>query len=184
MAQGMKPGQEYSTDPKAVRNRLRARARKIGTVEADMEKHLAMLPHYRPVEEWDMEELARGRPRGVDGYFHGPRPPWLTPTVRAEAQRRLKEYAGELLSAEVGNAIKVMAQLMMDESVDDFGTPVVPAKVKIDAAKFIIEQVRGKAKQIHEVDAGPGVREMLAEVLILPGGGKGYDPRVIDQEEE
>src|SRR6478609_9046244 len=66
------PSQEKS------RKQARARARrKMRRGEALMDDALIEIG-WKPVEEWDDEELARGRPRNSLGTFTGRKPGWVT----------------------------------------------------------------------------------------------------------
>jgi hypothetical protein len=163
-----------STDPKAIRRRIRNNAQSLEKVKADV----GLL--YKPIEEWDFEELARGRPRNADGKFlTGRKPEWLTPVLQAEIERRLKTITREQLSVHVGAAIKVMHDLMSSTDTDEDGRPLVPASVKLDAAKFIVEQVIGKAKVHVDVDTGDKLTAMLARALVNPDGSS-YEPKMIE----
>jgi len=53
----------------------------------------------KPIEEWDWQELARGRPRCADGTFKGVAPQWVTLAVRNEAKRRLLARANAEIAA-------------------------------------------------------------------------------------
>lgn len=155
-------GRVLSKKPENIRRRIRGRDK---VVAQDIE-----MLYGKPVEEWDLEELARGRPRHPSGGFRGPRPKWITSTVLAEAQRRLKERAFEDLSANVDDAVKVLAELMQNNDTNDFGDFMVPAKVKLDAATFIVEQVVGKAKSQVEIGANDSLKSILATVMVNPDG--------------
>lgn len=111
----------------------------------------------KPVTEWDLEELARGRPRDKDGHFRGRPPIWITPALRSEAARRLKVEAMSYLSGHVDDAIKVLVDLMKN-SPDE--------KIQMDAAKFVIEHVIGKATAKVDIEIGSGVRELLADRVV------------------
>lgn len=111
----------------------------------------------KPVTEWDLEELARGRPRDKDGHFRGRTPTWITPALRSEAARRLKVEAMSYLSGHVDDAIKVLVDLMKN-SPDE--------KIQMDAAKFVIEHVIGKATAKVDIEVGNGVRELLADRVV------------------
>lgn len=155
-------GRVLSKKPENIRRRIRGREK---VVAEDIE-----MLYGKPVEEWDLEELARGRPRHPSGGFRGPRPKWITATVLAEAQRRLKERAFEDLAANVDDAVKVMADLMKNNDTNEFGDFMVPAKVKLDAATFIVEQVVGKAKAQIELGANDNLKNILAAVMVNPDG--------------
>src|SRR5262245_63124610 len=67
-------GRSKSTSRKQMRARARRKRKKAG--ESEEFKRL-----YKPIEQWDPEELARGRPRSRDGNFTGRPPRWITRAV-------------------------------------------------------------------------------------------------------
>lgn len=145
------PSEQLSRDPKHIRKRIRNRAHPLA-------EDVEMLANStKPLEEWDLEELARGRPRNKEGDFRGRTPIWITPAIRSEAQRRLKMEAHAYLSGHVADAIKVLADLMLNAE---------DPKLQADCAKFIIEHVVGKAKAHVDVELGEGVKGMLAKAVV------------------
>jgi hypothetical protein len=145
------PSDQLSRDPRQIRNRMRRRTEPLA-------EDVEMLASSRkPIEEWDLEELARGRPRSSAGDFRGRPPTWITPAVRTEAQRRLKLEAHAYMSGHISDAIKVLADLMVN-SPDE--------KIQLDCAKFIIEHTVGKAVAKVDVELGGGVRELLANRVV------------------
>jgi hypothetical protein len=151
---------KLSRDPKQVRNRLR-RSHRATSQDFDVLREVD--PRWgKPFEQWDYEELARGRPRAKNGSFAGATPAWVTPQVAAESRRRLRERAFSEIAAHVGAAVQVMRSIMDDPDED--------SRVRLDAAKFIIEQVVGKARVPLDIDTSDKVKAMLASALILPSG--------------
>lgn len=162
--------QPLSTKPTAIRARLRRK---------NADRDIEMLANSRkPLDEWDIEELARGRPRDSNGKFTGHPPKWITPAILKEAQRRFQGEAIRKMSGFVGSSIKVIASIMMDPDQD--------AKLRMEAAKFIIEHVIGKATTRVEIEAGENARMMLAAALVMPDGQGGYQPAggIIEGESE
>lgn len=170
---------EYSTTPKAIRKRIRK-----GTTKLEGEIEL-LYQDRKPLADWDYEELARGRPRGVGGKFHGPAPKWITPGIRDEASRRLRAKGLADLGAHLGSAIEVTAALMNDDSVDLDGKALVPASVRLSAAQFIADHVLGRATAKVEVDLGEKTRQMLAGAIVLPDGTPQdvLDGTVVDEDD-
>lgn len=187
----MARGQQYdelSTDPKNVRARLRRKNRKVRYTEDQMAEEAALV-YKKPVTEWDMEELARGRPRNAAGDFRGGMPAWITPLVRREAERRLVDMAKAELATHVSSAIKVIYDLMTNDETDfETGRPIVSPQTKLAAAQFIIEQIMGKSKQRVDIEAGQTVTEFLAGFSggLVKRTGEAYRPRrgqiVIDED--
>lgn len=179
-----KPGApSNSQTPERARARLRARDRRS---EADI---AILANHRKPLEEWDTEELARGRTRDKNGKFVGAPPKWITPAVVAEAKRRLHLKAFGDLSACVDDAIKAVHKIVTSTDKDDEGKPIVSARDRLAASQFIIEMVLGKAKQRVDIEAGENIKIALAGALILPDGrpfieGQSWDADEDEDEDE
>lgn len=156
-----------SNRPSAVRQRLRKADQKFDDAKADVE-----LYYQKPIEEWDFEELQRGRPRASDGRFYGNKPKWLTPVLMAEAQARLKTMTAQQLGMYAGDAIEVMAELMNESRVP---------MVRFQAAKYILDQIIGLPTQRVEAKAQIEFESLLADVMVNPDGSS--DGIVIDLEE-
>lgn len=157
---------QLSENPKQIRNRLR---RKTGKITADLDLYYDKA-YGKPIEEWDLEELARGRPRDKNGRFQGKTPSWINPAVQREAKRRLLEHTFGSLGGHVNLAVQTIVNLLESNEVDDWGKPLVDARTKLAAATFIIENIIGKPKAIVEVEATDTVRQFLAEALVLDDG--------------
>jgi hypothetical protein len=136
----------------------------------------------KPIDEWDMEELARGRPRDSRGGFRGPKPKWITRVVHEQSMERFKAAIKSDMNATTVTAMDALRGVINNEQVDDKGKPLVPASVKVDAAKFLIEHVVGKPKQQLEADVSVQLQGILAVVMANPtetlmaqaSGGQGY----------
>jgi hypothetical protein len=158
-----RPTERLSKDPAQVRNRIRRRGH-------DIERDIAIL-YKKPIEEWDLEELARGKPRNKVGNFSGRPPEWITPAVIKESRRRLMDQTfGELAGyAEV--ALRVLEKLMKSEEVDANGRPLVDAKTKLAASTYVLDHIIGKPKAIVEIEeAKANQRLALAAAIVLDDG--------------
>lgn len=172
-----------SQDPKQIRNRLR---RKADRYSADLELYIDKA-YGKPMSEWDLEELARGRPRAKNGTFAGLTPKWITPAIQKEAKRRLLDHTYGNLAGHVDLAVQTMVQLLKSTKTDFNGKPIVDARTKLEAAKFIVEHVIGKPKALVEVDATDMVKQFLAQALILDDGEQAHpvvDGQFYDNDEE
>lgn len=129
---------------------------------------------YKPVDQWDWEELTKGRPRTRNGDFDAIVPTWLTPLVQREAERRLIRMSRQKLAGYVDQAIETFARLITNEETDDHGKPIVPPSVKLEAAKFVWENTVGKAPTKVEVEASEGVFELLAGAMVMPDGSDAH----------
>lgn len=158
---------KLSKRPAQIRNRLR---RKHKTFQQDLEIY-QKVTGWKPVEEWDLEELARGRPRNPNtGRFHGKPPSWLTTDIIVEAKKRLMDEAFGSLSSHLHAAIETVKKLMLSEEVDDNGKPIVDAATKLKAAMFIIENIIGKPKAVVEIAAVDLTKQILAKAILLDDG--------------
>jgi len=124
---------------------------------------------YKPVEEWDMEELARGRPRNSRGTFTGPRPKWLSSAVHEAAMERFKVLVKSDMNRQTVNALQVFEEVMSDDRTDNRGRPLTSATTKLDAAKFLLEHVVGKPTQRLETDVSVRLQSILGVVIANPG---------------
>jgi hypothetical protein len=150
----------------ATRARLRRNARRL---EEEIYEDLADI-YEKPVEEWDWEELSHGRPRGENGKFQGGKPEWITPAIQAEARRRMRTLTEDELMVHAQAAMGVLVELMGDSDVDDFGKPLVPASVRADCAKYIINQVIGTPTAKVEVAGASKFESLMADILVNPDG--------------
>jgi len=157
------PKPPLSTRPAQIRIRAR-RAAKAGSRDAEMYvEHV----YRKPLHEWDLEELARGRPRDVNGHFTGSAPSWITPLVMKEAKRRLLNETFAQMASHVSLAVKTVVKLLKDTTVDDKGRPIVDARTKLEAAKFLIEHIVGKPKMLIESGSDSEVKAFLADALVM-----------------
>jgi hypothetical protein len=93
-----------------------------------------------PIEELDDEELARGYPRASDGSFRNP-PVVIPRAIHARMMRVLFERANKTLKQNLGYASDVMVSIMNDKELDP--------KVRMDAAKWVIERIMGKTPEVN-----------------------------------
>jgi hypothetical protein len=146
-----------------TKKQIRARARRHAKIsEAELDKL------YKPVAEWDEEELARGRPRAADGTFRGASPNWITRQLHEEAMNRFKGIVEGRMRQETVGALQVINSILNNENEDEKGRPLVPASTKLDAAKFLIEHVVGKPTQRQEVDISVRLQALLATATSSP----------------
>jgi hypothetical protein len=161
-----KDSSKLSKEPQQIRNRLRRKGKKF---QEDLDMY-AELAWHKPIAEWDIEELARGRPRDKGGKFRGRTPMWITPAVQQEAKKRLLNETMGKLSHHIDKAVVTIGNLMTSEEVDDKGKPIVDARTKLAAAQFILENFLGKPKAIVELTAGDETKSILASAIILDDG--------------
>jgi hypothetical protein len=156
-----KRGQRLQMTPKQMRERVRRSRQGMKSQEFGL--------LYKPVSEWDPEELARGRPKDRDGEFKGVAPKWLTREVHEEAMTRFRQVIRDGMNSHTNIALKTIRGIMENEETDDKGRALVSANAKLDAAKFLIDHALGKPKQRIETDISVKLQGMLASAIITPG---------------
>lgn len=156
---------------KQIRTRARRRAQKTQILTDEEGDYL----YEKPLEEWDLEELAHGRPRNKKGHFKGPSPMWITPAVQEASRERFVHMVRNQVYATTGDALQTLTDILKNEDVDGRGRPIVAAGTKLDAAKFLIEHVIGKPTQRIENDVSVKLQGILGAVMVnpsdMPGGG-------------
>lgn len=171
------PKKPLSEKPSAVRSRMRKSS-------ANINRDIGML-YEKPVEDWDMEELAKGRPRGANGKFQGPRPTWITPIIMKQAQDRLRLLTRQELSTFAGDAVRVMAQLMKEDGTDFDGKPLVPPTVRLSAATYVLDQIIGKSTTPIDVTGNIQLESLFAAVLVNADGKQAHpviEGEVVEEE--
>lgn len=163
-AQGRLPENQGGRPAKSLNaKQIRARARRAQAItEAQLEKL------YKPLEEWDAEELARGRPRAKDGSFKGKAPAFIDRALHEQIVRRFEEVVRFKMNERTVDALEFLNTVLANEEVDDRGRPVVSASTKLDATKFLIEHVIGKPKQRTETDISVKLQGILAHAMVNP----------------
>lgn len=171
---------KLSQNPKQIRNRLRRHA---GKLEEDVAMY-SMVKYGKPIEDWDLEELARGRPRSKNGKFNGAAPGWITPTIQKEARRRLLDHTLGKMAGHIDLAIQTVVNLIMCDEVDERGKPLVDPKTKLQGCMFIIEHFLGKPKAFVELAGGDEKKVALAAAIVLEDGKPQDEPVILDGEWE
>lgn len=175
---------KLSTNPAAIRARLRRKAEKRKVNRELIEEEMLGLPTYKPLDEWDIEELARGRVRDSLGGFRGTRPMWLDTIPTEEIKRRLRDKTYTALACHVDSAIALVGDLLVNDDIDEYGRPIVDARTRLDAAKFVVEHVIGKARVRVDVDTTSPIGQLLASVIVNPDGTDDTTGLTIDGEWE
>jgi hypothetical protein len=125
---------------------------------------------YKPLEEWDEDEMAHGRPKAADGTFRGRDPKWITRQVHEEAIRRFKDLSQAELRAIVPEALKQLRTIVTCDDTDEDGKRLVPMSTKLDAIKFTVEHLLGKPTARVEMDISARLQAMLGVALVNPDG--------------
>ena len=118
---------------------------------------------WRPLDEWDLEELLRGTPRREDGSWPtGPRPRWIEPWLAKECMRRYKDEGLRQLLGLVPRALEVMRGILDD--------PLADLRLRYDAAKFVLEQFAGRPMQRVQAEVTEKATGFLASHVVLESG--------------
>ena len=163
---------------KQIRARARRKMKRADILTAQEMEYM----YRKPIEEWDLEELAHGRPRNSKGSFSGPKPRWINAEIHEEAMERYTAAVKSDMNATTVDALDTIRHLLNNEEVDQRGRPVVPSSVKLEASKFLIEHVVGKPKQHLLSDVSIKLQGILGQVMANPAqvlldqsqGGEGY----------
>lgn len=164
---------ELSNKPANVRSRLRQHSAPIAR---DMHALTS-----KPLDQWDLEELQRGRPRDANGKFPagGARPKWITTAVLKEAQERLRTMGLQELAGHTQAAIRVLIDLMENSRVD---------MVRYKSAEYVLNQMVGLPTMRVELETSDSpVAQMLASVMRNPDGQFDTlddDADIIDSEQD
>lgn len=164
---------------------IRARARRAGGLDklTEPEKKAMMR---KPLEEWDLEELARGRPKDKNGAFTGATPHWVTGALHQQAIEQFKKLMRADMQSHTVTAMTTIQNLMLSNEVDERGKPIVPAGVKADLAKFLVEHLLGKPTQPIQQEISITLQSILGNALVMPDQMAGYIPasshRPIDED--
>lgn len=149
----------------------RARARrKAGKLQK------AVVSYMKPIEDWDAEELARGRPKAEDGTFRGRPPSWISASVHEEAIKRFTDLTQADMRGLVPIALETIKDLMTNTDEDEKGRPVVPPAVRMQASQWVVEHLVGKPKQRLEADISVKLQGILAQVMVDPNQVPGAVP--------
>lgn len=147
-----------------VRSRARRQLYKGGKVsDEDFEVWAG-----KPIDDWDLEELARGRTRDANGGFKGRPPAFMPRAVMERIQGRYKLLLKGQLDQQATTALGVIENLLRNNDVDDKGKPLVPAATKLDAAKWLVEHVVGKPVQPTTTDVSVKLQGILGAVMVNP----------------
>lgn len=152
-----------SHTPSAIKARIR---RNGGRAAEDIALfHEVTYGDVRPVSEWTIEELQKGRPRHPTGGWKGPRPKWITPIIQAEVRRRLREETIQNLVGHTGAAIKVLAEFLKNDE---------EPHLRFRAAALIIEYAAGAPDKNVHITGNVQLQSMLASALVLDDGSPAH----------
>jgi len=149
--------------PKRIRARARRalkKGKRVSVVDMDA--------LWKPIEDWDMEELAHGRPRAADGSFRGRKPAYITRELHEQAMENFKSMVRASMNGSTVDALVVLTGILTNDETDAKGKPVVPASTKADVAKWMVEHVLGKAVQPTTTDISIKLQSILGVAMVNP----------------
>jgi hypothetical protein len=132
--------------------------------------------YQKPIEDWDMDELAHGRPRNSKGTFSGPKPKWINAAVHEQSMERYTAAVKTDMRATTVDALGAIRWIIQNEEVDDKGKLIVPPSTKLEASKFLLEHIVGKPTQRIEADVSVKLQAILGQVLVNPNDILGGTP--------
>lgn len=171
--------------PKRIRARARRAREKGKKIRIDDLDAL-----WKPIEDWDMEELAHGRPRAADGSFRGRKPAYITQELHEKAMENFKSLVRAQMNGSTVDALVVLTGILTNEEYDAKGRPTVPASTKADVAKWMVEHVLGKAVQPTTTDISVKLQMILGAAMVnpdhvdMPAELEGYKPAHIGHRAE
>lgn len=156
--------------PKQIRARARRRAAKTSKQARNQPimSEVEFEALYKPIEEWDIEELAHGRPRDHNGAFSGLKPKWVTREVHERAMEAFQMAIRTGMNRLTPDALSTLQWVIENDERDERGKPIVPASAKNQAAMFLVEHVVGKPKQRVEQDISVKLQGILGSVMVNP----------------
>lgn len=122
----------------------------------------------KPIDEWDLEELSRGRTRDSGGGFRGKPPAYMPRAVHERIAERFKMLVRDQMNQNAVQALGVISNLIRSDDLDEKGKPLVPASVKLDASKWLVEHVVGKPVQPTQTDVSVKLQGILGAVMVQP----------------
>lgn len=166
----------------ASKKQARARARRAYARQTRIDAEIDLL--YKPLDDWDEEELAAGVPRELWGRKKAGQLAWMPRAVHEQIVERYQQIMKSKVQELSLPAIRTLEALMENNERDRKGRPIVSATVKANIATMFIEHVVGKPTQRIEGDLSVKMQAMLAHVMVVPDqeggemaqGFRGLDP--------
>lgn len=153
---------------KQARARLRREMARMGR-KFDATKATPAEGYVKPFEEWDNEEIARGRPRAADGTFKGRTSKYISRELHERSMEKFKGLVKEDMNAMSLDALKVIQKLLADDDEDRRGRPRVSPNVKMQAAQYLLDHIVGKPTQPTTSEISVKLQAMLGAAVVNPG---------------
>jgi hypothetical protein len=115
-----------------------------------------------PLDDWDDDELIKGKRKDRDGKFRG-RPPKLVPSnLHRELTRRRFSRAYDLLTDSLVDAAQMLRSIVNDPETD--------AGDRIRAAEVIFDRILGRPKEQVAIDfqsdGGSRFQQLLMKAIV------------------
>jgi hypothetical protein len=94
--------------------------------------------------------------------------------VHERIAERFKILIKDSMNFNATQALGVISNLINNDEFDDKGKPIVPASVKLDASKWLIEHVIGKPVQPTQSDVSVKLQGILGAVMVNPVMDSGH----------
>ena len=131
----------------------------------------------KPIEAWDLEELAKGRPKDKNGAFSGHSPSqYMARETQERIETLFKQKVRGSMNVATVDALSTLHGVLNNDDYDFKGKPVVAASTKVDVAKFLVEHLLGKPTQRVESDISVKLQGILAGVMVAPEHALPDDP--------
>lgn len=155
-----------------------SRARADGSVELRITGRYAdLLAGRLSVEDLDMEELARCQLKDKNGKFTGRPPKYLPADLVQRMKREFFKRGDAIFEESYVDAVNVMRDIAINEKYDE--------GVRLRAAQYIVERVRGKTPDILVVETEKpwqvAIQRMVVAASELPAAIE--DAEVIEEDE-
>lgn len=155
---------------RARRRRAMKAVKKIG----DLSEDLALELDIKPIEEWDFEELARGRPRNRDGTFRGRKPSYISRELHEKIMDRFKLMVKQKMVGNGIDAMNALDYLLNNEDMAKGGRPMVPPTVRFQAAQYVLDHLIGRPTQPVQNDVSVKLQGILGMAMVNPTQDGGF----------
>jgi len=150
-----------------IRSRKKRAQKKLDKIGLTPKEFYAK--YEKPVEEWDLEELARGVPRNKHGHWAGVQKPRSVPQeVHEHALNVFARVVKTRMNVSSIDALEALGEILKSNEVDEKGKPLVSPSTKADVAKYLLDHTVGKPKQTVETDISVKLQGILGVVIGNP----------------
>jgi len=156
---------------KQIRARRRRALKRVDDINVELQQELGL----KPIEEWDFEELAKGRPRSPDGTFRGAKPKFIDRELHEQIMDRFKLMVKHKLVGNGLQAMNALDYLLTEEDLDRKGRPLVPPTVRLQATQYVLDHLIGRPTQPVTCDVSVKLQGILGLAMVNPTEEGGYE---------